>query len=451
MKLDGGAEKVAGDDYLAQSALLAASDTSAVARTGLFVLIISLGGFGFWAGTAPLAEGIPTVGTVVIDKKAFTIQHLTGGRVAEVMVGEGQVVEENQALIRLDAAASRANFESIRQRFLGLSAVKSRLMAEKNNVDFIAFSDDILAAAKDPFIGAQLENQRQLFISKRESLRASLAEVSAGMASIESQRESASTMLIQRKTQFASLQDQVGHLRELVREGYAPRNRLLELERELTDVATAITNLEGNIRNSESSMAQLQQRRLARQAEYLREVESELAEVSSQVAADAERYRALSMDLERVVIRSPAQGQVVGLSVQNVGAVAAPGQKLMDIVPNQPTLIVETRIPPHLIDKVSVGLVADVRFNTFSRTPQLVVDGVVQSVSGDLLKDSGYMQEPYYLARLALTADGMRKLGSHQMQAGMPVEVVIKTGSRTLLEYLSNPLIRRFATSLKEE
>ena len=126
----------------------------------------------------------------------------------------------------------------------------------------------------------------------------------------------------------------------MVKDGYAPRNRLLELERALADVMANKANLDGNILNAVSSTKQLRQRKLARQSEYRKEVETQLADVSREVQADAEKFKVQVADLKRVAIRSPAAGQVVGLAVQTVGAVVQSGQKLMDIVPEQQTLMV---------------------------------------------------------------------------------------------------------------
>ncbi len=435
-----------------EAALRAASDTRGIARKGLLVLALGLGGFGLWAAVAPLDEGVPSMGTVVIDTKRKAVQHLVGGIVDEVLVREGQMVEKDQVLMRLDDAVSRANFESIRQRYLGLSAMQNRLLAEQAGAKTLTFGAELVAAAAaDPFIAAQIANQRQLFQSRRQALAADLAEMDAAMDSVATQRDAAKTMLKQRESQLASLQEELQSLSGLVKEGYAPRNRLLELERARSDVMANKANLDGNILNAESSMTQLRQRKLARQSEYRKEVESQLADISREVQADAEKFRAQAADLERVSIRSPAAGQVVGLAVQTVGAVVQSGQKLMDIVPEQQTLIVEARIAPHLIDKVQAGLVADIRFNTFAHSPQLVIPGEVISISGDLLADQGAQSMPYFLARLQITPEGMKKLGSRQMQAGMPAEVVIKTGSRTMLTYLLNPLLKRVATSLKEE
>jgi protease secretion system membrane fusion protein len=129
--------------------------------------------------------------------------------------------------------------------------------------------------------------------------------------------------------------------------------------------------------------------------------------------------------------------------------VIAPGQKLMDIVPANNTLLLETRIPPNLIDSVKAGLIADVRFSTFAHAPQLVVEGKVVSVSGDLITES---QPPisYFLARVEVTPEGMKALGDRRMHPGMPAEIIIRTGERTMLTYLLNPLTRRLSASMKE-
>jgi protease secretion system membrane fusion protein len=152
-----------------------------------------------------------------------------------------------------------------------------------------------------------------------------------------------------------------------------------------------------------------------------------------------------------VEIRSPAAGHVMGLAVQTVGAVVQPGQKLMDVVPAEQDLLLEAHIAPHLIDKIQVGLLADVRFNTFAHSPQLVVEGKVLSISGDLVTDPQNPQLSHFLARLQITPAGKKVLGARQLQPGMPAEIIIKTGERSMLTYLLNPLTKRLAGSMKEE
>jgi protease secretion system membrane fusion protein len=429
----------------------ASSDTRAVARTGLWILGLGFGGFLLWAGLAPLDEGVPTQGMVALDTKRKTVQHLSGGIVKEVLVQEGQQVKEGQALLRLDGAVAKANFEAVRQRYLGYRAMQSRLFAEQAGQGVIDFHPDVKAALNDPLIKQQVSTQQQLIQARRAALAADLQGIEESMQGLKEQLGSYQNILVQRRSQLALLTEELTNTRGMVKEGYAPRNRQLELERMVAESNAAIADLTGNSLRITRQVAELGQRSLARKQEYRKEIETQLADVTREVQSDAEKFVAVTADLNRMEIKAPANGQVVGLSVQTVGAVLQPGQKLLDVVPDQQTLLLEAHIPPHLIDKVQAGLMADIRFNSFAHSPQLVVDGKVMSVSGDLLSDPQQPQFSYYLARVQVTPVGMKTLGARQMQPGMPAEIVIKTGERSLLTYLLHPLTKRMAASMKEE
>ena len=444
---DAQVKRLSEDDELRTSA-----DTASIARKALWALGIGFGGFLIWAALAPLDEGVPTSGMVTIDTKRKAVQHLTGGIVKEVLVREGEIVKEGQVLMRLDEAVTKANYESIRQRYLGLSAMQTRLRAEQAGAAKLVFDKDVLdAAAVDPYVAQQVNNQKQLFETRRAGLQSDLQGLQESIEGVKAQRDATKLMLVQRQQQLSLLKEELANTRELVKDGYAPRNRQLELERMTAEVQANIADLTGSSIRTERAVAELTQRSLSRKAEYRKEVESQLADVAREVQADAEKFVAEKANLQRIDIRSPSAGQVVGLTVQTVGAVVQPGQKLMDVVPDEQALLLETRIAPHLIDKVQAGLSADIRFNTFAHSPQLVVEGKVLSVSGDLLTDPQNPQIAYYLARLQVTPQGMKTLGQRQMQPGMPAEVVVKTGERSMLTYLLNPLLKRLAGSMKEE
>jgi protease secretion system membrane fusion protein len=435
----------------AQNQSKPSSDTSAVARTGLWVLGLGFGGFLLWAALAPLDEGVPTQGMVTLDTKRKTVQHLSGGIVKEVLVQEGQQVKEGQPLLRLDGAVAKANYEAVRQRYLGYRAMQSRLFAEQAGNDAIDFHPDVKAAMSDPLIKQQVSTQQQLIQARRAALAADLQGIEESVQGLKEQLTSYQNILVQRRSQLALLNEELTNTRGMVKEGYAPRNRQLELERMVAESNAAIADLMGNSLRVNRQVAELTQRSLARKQEYRKEVESQLAEVTREVQSDAEKFVAVTADLDRMEIKAPATGQVVGLTVQTVGAVLQPGQKLLDVVPDSQTLLLEAHIPPHLIDKVQAGLSTDVRFNAFAHSPQLVVEGKVLSVSGDLLSDPAQPQFSYFLARVQVTPDGMKTLGSRQMQPGMPAEIVIKTGERSMLTYLLHPLVKRMASSMKEE
>jgi len=415
------------------------------------VLGLGFGGFLLWAGLAPLDEGVPAQGVVTLDTKRKTVQHLSGGIVKEVLVQEGQQVKEGEALLRLDGAVAKANYEAVRQRYLGLRAMQSRLFAEQVGSKTISFHPDVQSAMNDPLIKQQVTTQQQLIQARQAAIAADLQGLEENMQGLKEQMGSYQNVLIQRRNQLSLLTEELNNTRAMVKEGYAPRNRQLELERMLAESNASIADLTGSSLRISRQVAELTQRSVARKQEYRKEVESQLADVTREVQSDAEKFVAVTADLDRMEIKAPAAGQVVGLSVQTVGAVLQPGQRLLDVVPDNQTLLLEAHIPPHLIDKIQQGLLTDVRFNTFAHSPQLVVEGKVISVSGDLMSDPQNPQMSYFLARVQVTPEGMKTLGTRQMQPGMPAEIVIKTGERSMLTYLLHPLLKRVAASLKEE
>jgi len=426
------------------------ADSNRAGRIGLWALGIGLGGFLLWAALAPLDEGVPSQGSVTIATKRKPVQHLSGGIVKEVLVHEGQSVKEGQLLVRMDEATSRANYEAVRQHYLGLRAQQGRLVAEQTGATKITYHPDLQAAADDPVIRQQILTQDQLFVSRRASLQADLQAIQESIQGQQALIRSYRDMQSSRRQQMALVQEELTNTRDLVKEGYVPRNRQWELERMISDTSASISELLGNMERAERAVTELRQRAIGRQQEYRKEVDTQLSDVNRDVQSDEGKFLAYKDELARTEIKAPVAGQVVGLAFQAAGAVVQAGQKIMDIVPENEPLVLETRVAPNLIDHVHAGLPVDVRFSSFANTPQLVVDGKVTSVSGDLLTDA-QTGAAYYLARVSVTPEGMKKLGKRVMQPGMPVDVVLKTGERSMLTYLLHPLMKRMAASLKEE
>lgn len=355
-----------GDPELAKLA-----DTTKLMRLALLVLGVGFGGFLLWAALVPLDEGVPTMGNVVIDTKRRPVQHAEGGTVAEILVREGDFVKEGQLLLRLGESTARS----------------------------------------------QVETAQSALMALRENLKGQQAMVT-GIAKLIPSRESQLELL---RREYAGLQ-------ALVKDGYAPVNQKLEMERRLSELESSLQELATQKIRSEQSVLQL----------------------GHEIQAAEERLFLARKELERKRVYSPADGQVVGLEVGSAGAVIQSAQKIMDIVPARETLVIEAQVMPNLIDRIRPGDSVDIMFMTFSHSPQLVVDGVLDSVSQDVLTDpkTGLT---YYLARVSVTASGLAILGGRQMQPGMPVQVVVKTGARTLLDYLTAPLTRRINASMREE
>ncbi|MEI7694580.1 MAG: HlyD family efflux transporter periplasmic adaptor subunit [Chlorobium sp.] len=366
-------------------------DTHSPVRLGIWILLVGFGAFLLWAAIAPLDEGVPCPGLVSIATKRKVVENLRGGRIDKVHVNEGQFVKAGDILITLDNQTAKARYDEIHQHYIGMRATADRLQAEMLGASSISFHPDLLLEPQRELAGRNMKNQTELFLSRRKMLKI--------------------------------LADQLAGISSLVKDGYAPMSQKHELELKI--------------------------------AEFKSNTASQLAQVQLEVEADAEKTRALAAELADTEVRSPASGQVVSLQVQTVGAVVQPGQKMMDIVPLNEGLLIDAKVAPHLIDSVRKGLPVDVSFSSFAHSPQLVVQGVVASLSSDIVTDPQVnpMQPgtSYYLARISVTREGMKSLGKREMQPGMPVTVIVKTGERSLLTYLIDPLVKRISVSMKEE
>ena len=209
-------------------------------RLGLWVLGLGFGGFLLWMGLAPLDEGVPTQGMVAIDTKRKAVQHLSGGIIKEVLVKEGQFVAAEQVLITLNDAVARANYEAVRQRYLGLRAMEGRLVAEQAGQGKIVFHPDLVTAAQDPLIQQHITNQQQLLQSRRMALQADMQAIEESIQGQLAAIQGYEGMQQSSQNQLALLQQELKGMRDLVNEGYAPRNKQMELERMVAEAMASM-------------------------------------------------------------------------------------------------------------------------------------------------------------------------------------------------------------------
>ena len=427
-------------------------DTDKPIKLGFWVLVIGFGGFLLWSALAPLDEGVSAQASVAIETKRKTIQHLNGGVVHQVLVHEGQLVKAGEVLVELDEGVSKANFEAIRQNYMGQRAAESRLLAEQQGLGQIVFHSDLTNAKSDPLVQQHMQSQTILFLSRRSALAAEMQAAEENISGLKAQFDSVTQMLQNRKSQAQLQSQQLQSIKELSEAGYAPKNQVLQLEQSQSELRSTMADLQGNLNRLQRSIAEVEQRKLQRRGEYMKEVSQQLADVRREVEANQQKLKAVTEELDRTQIKSPVDGQVVGLTLGSVGGVVSPGQRLMDIVPVGESLLVDAKIPPHIIDKVKAGQNVEVRFSTFANSPQLVLGATLLSLSSDVIAEQTPMGvQSFYLARIQITPDGIKTLGKRVIQPGMPAEVLIKTGERSLLTYLLHPLTKRIAASMKEE
>ena len=255
---------------------------------------------------------------------------------------------------------------------------------------------------------------------------------------------------ISKKQQIEFLQEQLINLRELSSDGFVPRNRVLDLERTNVQLAGEISAETGNIGRIQRQISELKQRRIQRLQEHQKEVRQQLSDIQREADALHSQLISHEFELDNVLVKAPADGIVVGINVFTEGGVIQPGFRLMDIVPSDDPLTITGQVPVHLIDKIHPGLPVDLIFSAFNQNKTPNIPGEVLQVSADRLTDER-TGEPYYQLKAKVTPEGMALLTHHQVRAGMPVEIFVKTGERSLMNYLFKPILDRLHAAMSEE
>ncbi|MQU54113.1 HlyD family type I secretion periplasmic adaptor subunit [Pseudomonas sp. FSL R10-1339] len=425
-------------------------DDTRYARLGWLLMLGGFLGFLGWAALAPLDKGVAVSGKVMVSGHRKVVQHPSGGIVERIDVRDGDKVVAGQVLIRLKETPLLGQAQSLRSQFYGSLASEARLNAERDGVASVSFPTELTALASEPEVASNLALQRQLFDSRRQALLLDQQGIDESIAGAEAQlrgvRDSQASKVLQR----TALTEQLLGLRELAREGYIPRNRLLDSERVYAQVLGSISEDYGRIGQLQRQVLEMRLKIRQLTEEYQKEVRTQLADTRIRTEDLRNRLASAEFELANSQLRAPVAGIVVGLDVFTEGGVIKPGQALMEIVPQGEPLLVEARVPVELADKVHAGLPVELMFSAFSQSTTPRVAGEVMLVSADRQVDER-TDEPYYTLRAQVTEAGMAQLAGLQIRPGMPVEAFVRTGERSMLNYLFKPLLDRTHMALVEE
>lgn len=430
----------------------APTDDRSVRRIGYVILLLAFGVFGGWAALAELDSAAVAPGIVTVDSYRKTVQHLEGGIVKEILVRDGAVVKTGDVLLRLEDTQVRAQLEMIRNQYLTNLALDARLIAEREQRKKITFPDELLDANDDSRIKEIVVSQEREFEVRRATLQGEVAVLEQRIGQLEEQvRGLDATQAIKQK-RIASYREEVEDMQKLFNRGLGDKLRLREMERLALELEGERAGHLSDMSRAKIQISETRLQILQRQKAFQEDVASQLRETQAKHFDLKERLRALSDILARIEIRATNDGVVVGMGVHTIGGVITPGSRILDIVPGNERMVVEAQVSPVDIDKVQVGLIADIRFSAFRTRTTPVVEGTVETVSADRLTDPATHQ-PYYLARIVVTEAGMETLTALNLTVvpGMPAEVMIKTGERTFLNYLLQPVTDSLARSFRED
>nr|WP_314400450.1 HlyD family type I secretion periplasmic adaptor subunit [Pseudomonas lundensis] len=417
-------------------------------RMGWILTLIGAGSFFAWASLAPLDEGIPVQGTVVVSGKRKAVQSLGAGVVSQILVREGQAVHQGEPLFRLDQTQVQADVQSLRAQYRMAWASTARWQSERDNLQQVSFPPE-LSNNPDPRLALVLEGQQQLFSSRREAFA---REQSALKASIEGATRQLAGMRRARgdlTAQADSLRQQLNNLRPLAENGYIPRNRLMEYERQLSQVQQDVAQNTGESGRIEQGILESRLKLAQHIDEYQKEVRTQLADAQLKSLTLEQQLASAGFDLQHSEITAPADGIAVNLGVHTEGAVVSAGETLLEIVPQGTRLEVEGRLPVNLVDRVGSELPLDILFTAFNQSSTPRVSGEVSLVSADQLLDEKTGM-PYYVLRSSVSDQALERLNGLVIKPGMPAEMFVRTGERSLLNYLFKPLLDRAGSALTE-
>jgi HlyD family secretion protein len=425
-------------------------------RTGwaivIFFFVILLG----WAALAPLDAGVTSSGVIAVSGNRQAVQHREGGVVTAIRAREGQKVRAGDVLVEMAAPDVKATERALTSDYLNLLAQRARLVAERTGRGGFAPPAEFASlSAEDRVLAAQA---MQL---QRAQLQASAASQSA-QNSVLGQRSrqlgEQQSGYAQQRASFAEqgriLEDEIRGLRELEKKGFASTNRLRALERAQAELRGREAAMAAEIARASEGMGETRMQSLSMRRQTLEEVATELRDTQAKISEVLPRLIAAREQLARARVRAPATGQVVGLTIFTVGGVVAPGQTLMEIVPDNRALVIQAQVNPPDADDVFIGQTAQVRFLSVQNKNIPLLSGTVRTISADSFTDeksgrSFFRAEVEVAPEELATVRGL--LGQGQLRPGLPVEVVMAVRKRTALQYLLEPLTSNFWRSLREQ
>lgn len=406
------------------------------------------GGFGLWSATAPLTSAAVAQGVVKPDGQRKTVQHLEGGIIKAIHVREGQRVAAGDRLVTLEDVQAQSALNVARERLVHLLANEARLAAEHAGEDSVSFPPhlrDMGGSAEEA-----MDGQRRLFASRRDTLAGRLRVLDAKAAQLEEENAGLRRVIAAERRQLDLIGSDIATVGDLVDRGLARKPRLLELRREEAEIEASLANNEARVARNAQAIGEARFERLNLIAEREETVNKDLAEVRAELARVRSELPSRSDMMKRTVITAPVAGTVLNLRPTTEHGVLGPGDPILDIVPADSALIIDARVKPTDIELIRPGQTARVLLTAFGQRDLPQITGELRTISADRLVDER-QGEAYFLAQVEVSQAALARVeGGLELSPGMPAEVMIITGRRTLLDYLIRPFIESITKAFQE-
>jgi len=419
-------------------------------RNGLIAIAVLVFGFGGMMAFLPMAGAVIATGEVSVESHVREIAHPYGGVAAEIPVRDGDVVAEGDLLIRLDDTVAGATADYSGFSLDQLLAKEARLRAVRDGAGGVSFPQELRdRAAEDSFVASIMRDEARSFSLERQARADQLRQLQARISQTQAEIQSYSSRVSALARQDSLIGEELAQTRELYDNQLSTLDRLNALERAAVGVQADRSSAQAAIAEARARIGELQTQMAGLGSDSRARAAAELAEVQSQITDSRQREVAASDTNDRTAIRAPQAGIVNKLSIKTIGGVVPAGQTLLEIVPSGDRLVVEAHVPLNDIDQVAVDQPAFLRFTALSMRTTPEIRGVVTRVDADRTVDEA-TGVAFYTARVEITEEEFAKLGDVRLSVGMPVEVFIQTGERTILNYILRPLTDLLKRALRE-
>tara|TARA_R110002049_G_scaffold84221_2_gene214426 strand:- start:1402 stop:2730 length:1329 start_codon:yes stop_codon:yes gene_type:complete len=417
---------------------------------GYVILFITFGILGTWAYFAVIASAVVAPGVVSLESDRKVVQHLEGGIVQEILVREADFVEEGDPLLVLDNIQVNSEIRVLEQRRATSEALIARLVAEQAFAEEIDFSPDLLNS-EDPHVKSAVQAQRNIFEDRRSIFLSQTEILEFRAEQLNGQAEGYEVQLAAVERRHALRKELFERMRTGEERGVIESNRLSEMQDEVIQIEASIGTVMSDIAQVKAAAGEARLNILKLKQEYSERANSELKTARSELAEINEKLTVATDQMRRTTILAPTTGKVQSLAVTTRGSVIRSGEILMEIVPSDETLLIDAKVAPVDVDNVRRGLETEVRFSAFKARLSKLVLGEVLSISTDVVTTEDPSEAPYYLARIKVPDENLTDEIREGLTAGMPADVVILTGERTVLQYMLDPLSEAIFKSLREE
>ena len=416
---------------------------------GFAALVILVGVFGFWSINARIAGAVIASGVIQLENNRQVVQHPQGGVVGEILAKDGDTVTAGNVVMRLDDTLLRSELAIVEGQLLEIGARKARLEAERDGMESMQVSDDLIVAAlQSDEAQNMIDGQQRLFEARLESLLRESDQIAEQIAQGQNQVDGTTAQLAAFKTQESLVQKELQDSQTLLEKGLTQATRVSVLQREQARLRGEIGSLTATIAQLRGQIAALDIQQLKLTTARREEANTILSDLQYREIELTERRLSLHETLSRMEIRSPVSGVIYGSKIFALQAVVSPADPIMYVIPQDQPLVISARINAIDIDQVYVGQDAALRFSAFEQRHTPEIAGQVARISADVFTDETTGQS-FYQAELFPNDGELVKLGEQKLLPGMPVDTFIRTAERSPLSYLAKPLTDYFVKAFR--